>query len=542
MEKWYIILTPNVLYGIFISRIKEILKKNDIGIIDTEVSLNKCLPDISETFNNLFIDSELGVIKNEDLFKRRIIGLTSYFRSAQENLLPKYEMSENENIYHIVSCEMSDFQFGVYEQIRKKEDESEKKSRKNKGRNKGNDSDDTQSMPSTYRIFSRACCNFSFPDEIERPRPDKLDIGDDQNEDEMILIQMKNDREFDDDRAEDDDDDQNESTDEGLIRRKLEKNKQLDVSNENYQDRIIGSMEKLRKTEYLTSTGLEKLSSKISKILSNILNEAHIGLHFLYSNFRTIEGIGILKMVLEMNGYAEFKIQKMSNSNWDIVEKKEDVNKPKFVLYTGTKTTEEKENIRNIYNDTWELVPITISSKLYKKSPENKNLYGSIVKLLMITSSGAEGINLKNTRYVHIVEPYWHMVRVQQVIGRARRICSHEDLPEELQTIKVFIYVSTFSNKQKTDDKHIEIRLRDVSKKDNLTPVTTDESLFEIAVGKDVINQQLLKAVKSSAIDCKLYNKGKEKYLCYSIGKVDNNNFLSIPNINADQINNNVIE
>lgn len=153
----------------------------------------------------------------------------------------------------------------------------------------------------------------------------------------------------------------------------------------------------------------------------------------------------------------------------------------------------------------------------------------------MITSSGAEGINLKNTRYVHIVEPYCHMVRVQQVIGRARRICSHEDLPTELQTIKVFIYVSTFSSKQKTDDKHIEIRLRDVSKKDNITPVTTDESLFEIAQGKDTINQQLLKAVKSSAIDCNLYNKGKEQYLCYSIGKVENNNFLSIPNIDEDK-------
>jgi hypothetical protein len=51
-----------------------------------------------------------------------------------------------------------------------------------------------------------------------------------------------------------------------------------------------------------------------------------------------------------------------------------------------------------------------------------------------------------------------------------------------------------------------------------------------------------LKAVKSSAIDCKLYNKGKEKYLCYSIGRVDNNNFLSIPDIKEDQNNTNAVE
>ena len=68
---------------------------------------------------------------------------------------------------------------------------------------------------------------------------------------------------------------------------------------------------------------------------------------------------------------------------------------------------------------------------------------GQAVKLLMITSSGAEGINLKNTRFVHIVEPYWNMVRPEQVIGRARRICSHQDLPEELTNGEsLFIYVS----------------------------------------------------------------------------------------------------
>ena len=55
---------------------------------------------------------------------------------------------------------------------------------------------------------------------------------------------------------------------------------------------------------------------------------------------------------------------------------------------------------------------------------------GEIIKVLMITSSGSEGINLRNTRYVHIMEPYWHPVRMEQVIGRARRICRHKDLPE----------------------------------------------------------------------------------------------------------------
>ena len=45
---------------------------------------------------------------------------------------------------------------------------------------------------------------------------------------------------------------------------------------------------------------------------------------------------------------------------------------------------------------------------------------GEIIKVFMITASGAEGINLKNTRFVR-TEPYWHPVRQDQVIGRARK-------------------------------------------------------------------------------------------------------------------------
>ena len=59
---------------LFVSRIREILQKNYINIIDTQLTHHKCLPDNSEIFNNTFIDSELGKINNEDLFKRRILG------------------------------------------------------------------------------------------------------------------------------------------------------------------------------------------------------------------------------------------------------------------------------------------------------------------------------------------------------------------------------------------------------------------------------------------------------------------------------------
>ena len=66
---------------------------------------------------------------------------------------------------------------------------------------------------------------------------------------------------------------------------------------------------------------------------------------------------------------------------------------------------------------------------------------GEVIKVFMITSSGSEGINLRNTRYVHLTDPYWHPVRSEQIIGRARRICSHKDLPPALQSVEVFVYL-----------------------------------------------------------------------------------------------------
>ena len=172
-----------------------------------------------------------------------------------------------------------------------------------------------------------------------------------------------------------------------------------------------------------------------------------------------------------------------------------------------------------------------------RKSLEKKNFMGDIIKVMMITSSGAEGINLRNTRFVHIVEPYWNKARLDQVIGRARRICSHQDLPEELRTVKVFIYISTLSKAQREDKNNRELMLHDLSKVDGKTAFTTDESLYEISEIKDRINTQIIRAIKETAIDCTLYNKesnSEDPLVCYGFGKVSSNQFGSHPTLEED--------
>ena len=161
---------------------------------------------------------------------------------------------------------------------------------------------------------------------------------------------------------------------------------------------------------------------------------------------------------------------------------------------------------------------------------------GEIIKILMITASGSEGINLRNTRYVHIMEPYWHPVRTEQVIGRARRICSHQELPERLQTLEVFIYLMTFTQEQKETVISIELKLKDLSKIDRKTPLTSDEALYEISVIKERVSGQLLKSIKEASIDCAIHSKSgsKEGLHCLQFTDPTKTAFSYKPNYGSD--------
>ena len=240
-------------------------------------------------------------------------------------------------------------------------------------------------------------------------------------------------------------------------------------------------------------------------------------------------------MTLEQNGFAQFKIKKSSSGVWELNIQEEDHGKPTFALYTGTESAEEKEVIRNIYNGNWDALAPSLTSHL--KEIANNNNMGEIIKVLMITSSGSEGINLKNTRYVHIIEPYWNPVRAEQVIGRARRICSHKDLPLELQTVEVFIYLMTFTKQQVESDDSIDLKRNDLSKREPKVPLTSDEALYEISSIKEELSSQLTKAVKETSIDCAIYSKNnKEGLQCISFGEPKKGDFAYNPSIDQDQV------
>jgi hypothetical protein len=481
--------TGNISDDDFVRTVIAILNKNGLQINEkmVELTYNKCLPDLADDFINAFIDNESMVLKNDNVLKRRILGLTSYFKSADEALMPSFIM-DDDRIFHIVACEMSDYQFGIYEKLRKEEADQEKNARRRK--KKGN-ADELYQVASSYRIFSRACCNFAFPKPPGRPMPNK--------------------------KGEEDVDELDET---GIE----------DVEDVEYKEQIQRALTYLHRNakDFLIPEYLEIYSPKFCDLLENVKNRDNVGLHLIYSQFRTLEGIGIFKLVLDANGFSHFRIRK-DGSSYSLHEDN-DYEKPNYFLYTGTEEPEEKEILLNIYNSNWDLVPGTITDELRKRN--SNNYMGELIKIMMITSSGAEGINLKNTRFVHIMEPYWNMVRLEQVIGRARRINSHMNLPEEYRNVQVFLYMSTLSEEQSTDEDHKELIRRDVSKIDKKTPLTTDEYLFEISNVKHGINKQILSAITETSMDCSLHNKD---VTCFNYGKVTSNVFGSYPSLFEDE-------
>jgi len=597
------------------------LRENGISVISA--STNKqtpftALPDKLDEFNNYFIDPSTLEFKNRDLFIRRILGLTSYFRSAQEKLLPMYDSATN---FHLVEVEMSDYQFAIYSRVRDLERNQEsnmKKKAKKRGAagKKGGEGGEGgegiyDDVSSTYRIFSRAFCNFVFPPSIRRPLPndngavtseleksaslgkmpdadivgdavetadmlaarisrimehgsgkiakkrgrkpkgadaapvDAVKGGDDDEPfmDEDMLDGINHDDDSDDDAQMIITGEHSDAVAAVMAGSSSAKKTSGGTSKNDYKAQYDASIVKAIRDlkvsagSFLIPEELATYSPKFLHMLQNILDKQHIGLHLVYSQFRTLEGIGIIKLILETNGFSQFKI-KQAGSDWIIDMTPEEQERPCFALYTGSETAEEKEIIRNIFNSKWKNIPKSITAQLSTRF--TNNMYGEVIKILMITASGAEGINLRNVRYVHITEPYWHPVRTEQIIGRARRICSHVDLPEELRTVDVFLYVMRFTARQiaPDNDESLNIRMHDKSKTDGFTPQSTDQSLYEISNIKERITRQILTAVKESSFDCMIHANAssKERLNCYSFGVgTGEETFAYQPNIATEE-------
>jgi superfamily II DNA or RNA helicase len=204
----------------------------------------------------------------------------------------------------------------------------------------------------------------------------------------------------------------------------------------------------------LKKKNIMKYSKKFYRILNKISKAD--GPTFVYSNFKEIGGIKSFIQYLEYNGYTNYRDT--------------GVGKKRFAVWSGDETSCIKEQTKHIFNN-------------------KQNMNGSLIKIILGSPSIKEGVSLLRVQQVHIMEPYWNMSRIFQIIGRAVRFCSHKDMPVDKRLVEIYLYVSTYPKEQ-----------------------TTDMYIWLNANKKHELISQFEKILKEMAIDCSLfYNRNVYK-------------------------------
>jgi hypothetical protein len=136
----------------------------------------------------------------------------------------------------------------------------------------------------------------------------------------------------------------------------------------------------------------------------------------------------------------------------------------KYVMITGTKYYSP--------NNTADLKLVTDIS--------NKN--GEHIRVILISEAGSEGLDFKNIRQVHILEPWYNMNRKEQVIGRAVRHKSHCALPLEKRNVEIYMHGSYLNDEEEMADMYV-YRL-------------AEKKAFQIG--------EVTRVLKETAVDCLL--------------------------------------
>ena len=202
------------------------------------------------------------------------------------------------------------------------------------------------------------------------------------------------------------------------------------------------------KGDYLQMQNIGDYSIKFLKIIKKISESD--GPVFVYSNFKELGGIRCFITFLEYHGWKNYIKYGEGNK--------------RFSIWSGEETQKVKDEIKYIFN---------------QKSNEN----GSKIKIMLGSPSIKEGVSLLRVQQVHMIEPYWNMSRMLQIMGRAVRFCSHKDVPKSKRIVKIYLYLATYPGEK-----------------------TIDQYIWSLAKKKNKLIEQFETVLKESAIDCKLFH------------------------------------
>jgi hypothetical protein len=165
----------------------------------------------------------------------------------------------------------------------------------------------------------------------------------------------------------------------------------------------------------LTGAVLSRHACKIATILDHIKRAEGIVMVF---SFYIYSGLLPMAIALEHAGYKKHGGSLLKDSD-------KTASKGSYIILTAKEgfSPDNSRQLREL------------------NSPEN--MRGDRIKVVLVGQVGSEGLDLQCVREVHIMEPWYHMNKIEQIVGRAVRFRSHDRLPEEQRNVTIYRHVST---------------------------------------------------------------------------------------------------
>jgi superfamily II DNA or RNA helicase len=228
---------------------------------------------------------------------------------------------------------------------------------------------------------------------------------------------------------------------------------------------------------FFSHKSIGKYSIKIKTVLDNIYNslldKPNDGIFLIYSQY--IDS-GLIPMALALEEYGFSRFGKNTKSLF----------KEPPTSIVDVRTMKPPENRNDFMPARYSL--ITGDSRF---SPDNNfevkaltnddNKDGNKIKIILISRSGSEGIDLKFIRQVHILDPWYNMNRIEQIIGRSVRNKSHKELTFDRRNVQIFMHGTLL---------------------DNTEEETADMYLYRVAEYKATQIGQITRILKENSVDC----------------------------------------
>lgn len=220
---------------------------------------------------------------------------------------------------------------------------------------------------------------------------------------------------------------------------------------------------------------IEKYSCKIKAVTDSIMNSD--GIVIVYSQYidgglvptaLALEELGFTRLNSSQNLFKDAPTNPIDSVTYKPAAKGKTFKKASYVMITGEKS----------------LSPDNLAEFKACTNPENKN--GSIVKVILLSQAGGQGLDFTNIRQVHILEPWYNMSRIEQVIGRAVRNCSHKNLPLEQRNVQIFLHGTLLATR---------------------TYEAADLYVYRTAEAKAVLIGNVSRTLKEIAVDCLLHRE-----------------------------------